>query len=101
MRATDQYNAVEKFLNPHAVALHPDLIGTVQKRPPSWDRDCPENEYFDSYFDSCPLQFVNNFTDKETTLRVFDSAILSLEIATAPVPEPELVEVAKCQIQKL
>jgi hypothetical protein len=38
---------------------------------------------------------VNNSTDKASTLSVFDSAILSLELKLSPpiAPEPELVEV--------
>ncbi len=77
------------YLNPAAKALHPELKGCTGKREV---HNTDQRDIFDLH----PLIYVNNHTDKETTLAVFDAAILNLEMEIAketPVRVRDLVAV--------
>lgn len=60
-----------------ARALHPELAGCSMERSDGLGREC-----FD-HFDQFPAVYVNNQLGKEAILRVYDAAILDLEIAAA------------------
>lgn len=73
------FQMAEVILTRNAIALHPELVGACAPRG--------DELAWVEHFDMWPLAYVNNQTDKATTLAVFDAAILELEIKLASPSE--------------
>lgn len=87
-----QLNANPAVLNPEFCLLHEILVRNAKAlHPELTGRIYYNNSHFGTSFDVSPVVFINDYLGKEEILKVFDSAILELEIV-APEPPPAVEE---------